>query len=260
MSAIDQAIHYATDQHAAQFRKGTNVPYILHPLETMNILMHMNADTNLLMAGVLHDTIEDTGATYEDIVQQFGRDVANLVKAHSEDKSKTWQERKSATIEELKYADRRLKMLVMADKVSNLRSIAADYLSCGDKLWTRFNAPKEKQSWYYSEIQDALWDMQNDPDTSAVYWEMVGLYKDVFVKYYKSYPIPGYYENYIVQISAHGIAFRLNKGCPQWYQVQIPNIEDEECDQISRFEAEKTEDEWNGTFPQVRSRDIKSDI
>lgn len=77
-----------------------------------------------------------------------------------------------------------MKMLVMVDKVSNLRSIAADYRALGDELWKRFNAPVEKQAWYYSGVQDPLWDMQLDPDAAPVYWEMVGLYKDVFVKFY----------------------------------------------------------------------------
>lgn len=67
--------------------------------------------------------------------------MANLVNAHSEDKSKTWDERKTAAIEHLAKADKRLKMLVMADKASNLRSIAADYEYWGDSLWDRFNAP-----------------------------------------------------------------------------------------------------------------------
>ncbi len=124
---LNKAIHFATSRHAGQLRKGTHIPYILHPLETMNILRAMKADNHLLMAGVLHDTLEDTDATNDDIVNMFGTDVAALVGAHSEDKSKSWDERKAHAIEELAQASWRVKMLVMADKVSNLRSIAADY-------------------------------------------------------------------------------------------------------------------------------------
>ena len=98
---LEKSIHFATNHHAGQVRKGTHIPYIVHPLETMNILRSMNADTNLLIAGVLHDTIEDTEATHDDILDRFGTDVVTLVDSHSEDKSKTWEERKTHAIKEL---------------------------------------------------------------------------------------------------------------------------------------------------------------
>ena len=76
---LDKAIKFAVDKHAGQFRKGTNIPYITHPLETMSILNSMRADTNLLIAGLLHDTLEDTKATKEEITELFNKDIANLV-------------------------------------------------------------------------------------------------------------------------------------------------------------------------------------
>ena len=114
----------------------------------------------------------------------FGDDVAELVASNSEDKSKSWDERKLHTITELATADVRVKMLIMADKLSNIRSIAYDYAIKGDDLWIRFNAPKEKQTWYYDGILDALYDLQDIPQCEKAYWEITGLFKDVFVKYY----------------------------------------------------------------------------
>lgn len=246
---LEKAIHFSTTKHAGQLRKGTTVPYIVHPLETMNILRTMNADTNLLIAGLLHDTVEDTDTTVAEITELFGTDVAALVGGHSEDKSKTWEERKTHAIKELADASRRMKLLVMADKVSNLRSMAADYRAVGDKLWERFNAPVEKQAWYYSGIQDSLWDMQSDPDASEVYWEMVGLFKDLFVKYYQSFPIPGYYEDYLLQVCADGTAYRLDKGYPEWKRICDPqDLIEDECAEMPRKDAEALEDEWNKTF------------
>lgn len=92
---LNEAIKFAVDRHAGQFRKATVHPYISHPLEAMVILQSMDADINLQIAGVLHDTIEDTDTTEDDIRALFGDDVADLVTSHSEDKSKTWDERKS---------------------------------------------------------------------------------------------------------------------------------------------------------------------
>lgn len=254
---LEKAIHFATTKHAGQLRKGTTIPYIVHPLETMIILRSMNADTNLLIAGLLHDTIEDTDTTLEEIAENFGTDVAVLVNGHSEDKSKTWEERKTHAIQELAKASRRMQMLVMADKVSNLRSIAADYRAIGDKLWERFNAPVEKLAWYYSGIQDSLWDMQVDPDAAPVYWEMVGLYKDIFVKYYREFCPPGYYEDYLLQVCADGSIFRLDKGNPEWRMIEdsVKDIE-RSCEELSRKDAEILEDEWNKPFWECIDRDL----
>lgn len=256
---LEKAIHFATSKHAGQLRKGTKIPYIVHPLETMNILRSMNADTNLLIAGLLHDTVEDTDTTTEEIAEIFGTDVASLVNGHSEDKSKSWKQRKTHAIKELAEASRRMKMLVMADKVSNLRSIAADYRAIGDNLWERFNAPVELQAWYYSGIQDSLWDMQLDPDAAPVYWEMVGLYKDIFVKFYhvKEFCPPGYEEEYLLQVCADETAFRLDKGKPEWIPIQYRDglIEKDDI-LLSRPDAERLEDEWNKPFWECVEQDL----
>lgn len=118
---LEKAIHFATSKHAGQLRKGTTTPYIVHPLETMNILRSMNVDTNLLIASLLHDTVDDTDTTVEEIAEVFGTDIAALFSGHSEDKNKTWEERKTHAMKELAEASRRMKMLVMASgRVSSI--------------------------------------------------------------------------------------------------------------------------------------------
>lgn len=245
-SRLEKAIIFATEQHSGQRRKGTTRPYILHPIETLEILNSMGADINLLIAGVLHDTVEDTDATEEQIRAEFGNDVAELVCAHSEDKSKSWRERKQHAINELEHADKRLKMLVMADKVSNLRSMLRDYKRIGNKLWERFNASVEKQAWYYSGIQDALFEMQFEEDCADVYWEMVALFKDVFVGFYHDAK-----NNMLYQVCKDGTAFSLKKGQPSWnpFGGELPHT----AERISRAAAEFLEDEWefNSTIPLV---------
>ena len=109
---LNQAIIFAAERHANQLRKGTALPYILHPLETLQILSNMQADRNVQIAGVLHDVLEDTDTTAEEIASLFGEDVAALVSHHSEDKSKSWAERKTTAILAAKNADDRVKMLI----------------------------------------------------------------------------------------------------------------------------------------------------
>jgi myo-inositol-1(or 4)-monophosphatase len=181
MNKLNEAILYAAQMHSGQLRKGTNLPYIVHPMEVLNILIRMNAHEELLMAGVLHDVVEDTAATITDIAERFGDTVAELVNAHTEqNKELPWWERKLAAIEHLRTAPRDVKLLIMADKLSNLRSMDYDYSRIGDKLWDRFCADKGKQAWYYAASIDALENMADDPDGNSAYWELRELYARLF--------------------------------------------------------------------------------
>lgn len=177
---INEACMYALKKHAGQKRKGKNVPYIVHPLEVMNILYRMGADTDLLIAGVLHDTVEDTDATIEDIAQKFGDDVAELVAHHTEDKSLSWEERKERSCKALIGASKRVQMLVLADKLSNIREMSQDIRKDGHKLWERFKRGKESQKWYYELGAECLAEMANYKDTAWAYNEFKQLVNKVF--------------------------------------------------------------------------------
>lgn len=81
---LNDAIAYAAVMHRSGLRKGTTMPYIVHPLEVMHILEVMTGDKHLMAAGVLHDVVEDTDATTEDVYAKFGDDVGTLVEGHTE--------------------------------------------------------------------------------------------------------------------------------------------------------------------------------
>ena len=177
---LEDAIAYAAACHKGAVRKGTDRPYILHPVEALQILSSMGADRNLLIAGILHDVLEDTDATLRDITDRFGPDVAALVNSHTEDKRQIWYMRKLHTIHKLPAENIRSKMLTLADKLSNLRSLWRDYQTVGEALWSRFNAPKHMQAWYYSKVRDGLAELQEYPETADAYREMVRLYQALF--------------------------------------------------------------------------------
>lgn len=233
---LEKAIHFATEEHAGGRRKGTSRPYIGHPLQVMNILMQMEADPTLMMAGLLHDTIEDTDTTYLDIKNEFGMDVAALVAAHSEPPEVSWEEGRRQTVEELDYSSFREKLLIMADVTANLRSLWRDYRHIGEELWERFNVPKNRQAWFYGAVQDKLAEMQQYMETSEIYWEMVGLYKDLFVAYYLDEK-----RDIIYQYCADGTCYALTKGNPEWKAAELPSS----LQRIKRFDAERLEDDWN---------------
>ena len=123
---LARAADYAARQHIAQRRKGPRgEPYVNHLTEVASLLAEATdgSDVVLLMAGLLHDTLEDTDTTYEDLVERFGSDVAALVAEVTDDKSLTKEERKRRQIEKTSAKSHHAKLLKIADKTSNLRSL-----------------------------------------------------------------------------------------------------------------------------------------
>ena len=177
---LNKAIIYAVEKHAGQLRKGTQIPYIVHPMEVLALLNEMRADMTVIIAGVLHDTVEDTSATIDDIIREFGEDVAELVGNHTEDKSKTWFQRKSQGLRELAEGSFNLKGLVLADKLSNVRNMYRDYMIEGDEYWDRFNAPFEKQAWYYNSAVKAMEELKDNENTAVRYNEFKEIVEKTF--------------------------------------------------------------------------------
>ncbi|MBP3759455.1 MAG: bifunctional (p)ppGpp synthetase/guanosine-3',5'-bis(diphosphate) 3'-pyrophosphohydrolase [Firmicutes bacterium] len=177
---LNKAIIYAVEKHAGQLRKGTQIPYIVHPMEVLALLNEMRADMTVIIAGVLHDTVEDTSATIDDIIREFGEDVAELVGNHTEDKSKTWFQRKSQGLRELAEGSFDLKCLVLADKLSNVRNMYRDYMIEGDEYWDRFNAPFEKQAWYYNGAVKAMEELKDNENTAVRYNEFKEIVEKTF--------------------------------------------------------------------------------
>ncbi len=165
-SAAEQyfsAIVYAEEKHKGAFRKGTDIPYIEHPLETMEIVAELTDNQDVICAAVLHDTIEDAHVTVEELERRFGPRVAALVAGESENKreglpaEQTWKVRKQESIDRLHRSSRETKIIALGDKLSNMRAIHRDYDQLGDGLWERFNCKdKAEQGWYYRSMLAAL--------------------------------------------------------------------------------------------------------
>ena len=155
---IDEAIEFATKAHEGQFRTGTKRPYIVHPIEVADIVSTMTKNEEIICAAVLHDTIEDCeGVTVEVLRERFGGRVADMVFGESEDKTKSWEERKGTTIRKIKDAPWEIQVIGLADKLSNMRDIDRDYPILGEQLWMRFRMQsKQAIGWYYKGIRDAL--------------------------------------------------------------------------------------------------------
>ena len=157
MSIIEEAINFAAKAHDGQNRKSTDIPYISHPFAVGMILQQSKCSDEVIAAGILHDTLEDTSVTSEELSKHFGDKVTKLVKLHPQpDKSLPWKERKQHTINALKSAFIEEIQVITADKLHNLKSIRADIELQGEVVWDRFNRGKRDQHWYYSNIVKAL--------------------------------------------------------------------------------------------------------
>ena len=178
---IHNAVMFATIAHKGQTRKGNDIPYIYHPMEVLQILTEMGCDEDVKIAGALHDTVEDTDTTIEDIKVEFGGNVASLVGGHTEDKSKTWKERKEDDLDSLRNGNIGLKAIIFADKLSNILSLYDDYKANGDKVYEKFNAGKDMQAWYYGELLKVF--VENKKELSEAFVsEYESVYKNLFGK------------------------------------------------------------------------------
>ena len=237
---LERAFYYAKEAHSGQ-KRASGEEYFTHPVAVAKILMGLGMDCDTVAASFLHDVIEDTAVSEADIKNEFGMDVAALVAAHTKNADMTWEEVHRHKIEEMNEASFRVKLLILADMTANLRSLWRDYRHIGDKLWERFNAPKEKQAWYYGGMQDKLWEMQNYLETAEIYWEMVGLYKDLFVNFYIDERTDRIYQN-----CADGTCYVLAKNDLLWKPAELPDG----LPMVDRKLAERIEDNWRDLMSQ----------
>ena len=163
MPLLQKAMEFAAGKHEGQVRKGTTIPYFTHVMEAMEIVSRMTEDEEVRAAAVLHDTLEDTNTTREELEKNFGKRVADLVAAESEDKMRdrpetdTWMDRKTKTIEHLEKADTEIKMIALGDKLSNVRAMTRDYERIGEELWKKFNNSNAiYQGMYYGLLANVF--------------------------------------------------------------------------------------------------------
>ena len=182
-SLLCQATRLAAQAHDGAYRKGGRAPYLLHVMETAEIVGTMTEDEDVLAAAVLHDVLEDTSVTEEELRETVGGHVTELVLAVSENKRReqpaemTWRLRKQESVERLLKEPRlEVKMIALGDKLSNIRALQRDYGILGEQVWERFNnKSKAEQGWYYQAVTDALQDLNVYPvwhELAKLVWEV----------------------------------------------------------------------------------------
>ena len=164
MNILEEAIIYATVMHQGKVRKIKETPFILHPMEVAQILATMTDDLEIISAGILHDIVEGTDGTLEEIEKRFGKRVASIVASNSEtdfpgeERSATWKRRKEASLQQLKNASEiGVRMLWLADELANMRSLTGNYAEQGEALWQKLDQTNpDIQRWYYQSVAEML--------------------------------------------------------------------------------------------------------
>lgn len=180
---LDKAIVFAVKAHRNTERRGKGFPYVVHLMEAVEIVATMTSDQELLAAAMLHDTVEDTDVTIEDIRHEFGERIAALVNAETDSypegvsEEASWKGRKEAAIHRLRNVSKEGKIVALGDKLSNMRAIARDFARQGDGLWNIFHVKdKALHEWHYRALAEALSDLQG----TEAYSEFVALIDRVF--------------------------------------------------------------------------------
>lgn len=179
---INRAIELAAVAHKGQVRKGTDIPYITHVYAVGMMLAQAGCDQEVVAAGILHDTVEDTDLTLDTLQEEFGEKVAAIVEGCTEpDRDATWEARKQHTLEYLPTASRAVRLVACADKLHNASSMLSEYRVVGDGLWARFKRGRADQAWYYHGLVSALCSHRSDepplpfcPDLRRVVQELFG--------------------------------------------------------------------------------------
>lgn len=159
---VEKAMRLAATAHRHQHRKGSDVPYIAHPASVALILEQAGfRDENILSAALLHDVVEDTDCTLDEIRRQFPAQVVELVESLTEVKldssgtKRSWEDRKRDHLEQLRNSPFGARAIALADKLHNLLSMIYDLELDGPGVWGRFNAVPDRQIWYYREMLNA---------------------------------------------------------------------------------------------------------
>lgn len=222
MGMFENALIYATKKHDGKVRKATGIPAILHSIEVAHIISTLTTDTEVMVAGLLHDVVEDTDGTLDEIREQFGDRVADIVDLETEnkyegiDKGATWKKRKEESIKRLHEANsREAEILWLADKLSNIRSLASAYSEKGSEIWEMFNQKDPNMHlWYYKTIAEIL---EMHLNTTGAFKEYVkhinSIWPETFAKdkeKYKKYKEVSLAGCKIIGVGAKGEVYRYN--------------------------------------------------
>ncbi len=160
---IEKAMTLAERAHAGQTRKEAPIPYIVHPVSVALILARHGFSDEVVAAALVHDVVEDTPVSADEIRAELGEEVAELVAPVTHNDSLSWDEKKKAYIEAVRQAPEGVKALSVADKIANAHSLLTAYEEQGIGVWKYFNAGRDKKLWFENAMLEMLQETWKHP-------------------------------------------------------------------------------------------------
>jgi len=160
---IEKALRMSAIAHNGQKRKEQDAPYIIHPVAVALLLAKNDFSDVVIASALVHDVLEDTSVTEEELKKELGEEVLSIVQSLSENMSIPWEERKTQYIETIRVGSENVKAVSVGDKINNAQSMLTAYEKIGPELWKVFHRGKEKQIWFYESHLDMLKKTWNNP-------------------------------------------------------------------------------------------------
>jgi (p)ppGpp synthase/HD superfamily hydrolase len=162
-SLVEKASLIAFVAHAGQVRKDGGSPYVIHPYMATLILSSYGFEERVLAAALVHDVLEDTQVTAEQLEGLLGADVVAIVRVLTEDKALPWETRKEQYVEAIRHASPEVKAVSLADKIHNLESLFAAHAVQGAEIWKVFNRGREQKLWFEKSLLRAFQETWSHP-------------------------------------------------------------------------------------------------
>lgn len=156
MSLPEKAMRLALRAHEGQVRKTDGSPYVIHPIMVALKLARHGFSDEVVAAALVHDVLEDTPVNEDELKQELGQEVLDIVTGVSEDKNLEWEMRKEAYAKQIGAGSDGVKAVSIGDKIHNLESVLRTYDEIGPTIWEKFNRGKEKKMWFEHLVLDAL--------------------------------------------------------------------------------------------------------
>jgi (p)ppGpp synthase/HD superfamily hydrolase len=165
---FEDALGFAAHLHTHQKRKGTPVPYVAHLLSVTGLVLENGGDEDQAIAALLHDAVEDQGGlpTLQEINRRYGERVARIVEGCSDSYGQPkppWRKRKEGYLQHLRQVDADVRLVSLADKLHNARSILRDLRRAGPQSFSRFNGGRAGTLWYYHSLANIFLELDDSP-------------------------------------------------------------------------------------------------
>ncbi|MBP7770780.1 MAG: bifunctional (p)ppGpp synthetase/guanosine-3',5'-bis(diphosphate) 3'-pyrophosphohydrolase [Candidatus Pacebacteria bacterium] len=159
---IEKAIRMATSAHEGQMRKD-GPPYIIHPVAVSLMLARHGFAEAVIAAALVHDVLEDTPVTADEMREELGQEVLGLVQTVSYDKTLSWEDQRIKYVEAVRAGSDGAKAISVADKIHNAESLLMGYQKEGKTMWSHFNRSRDKKLWFEEEMLKMLRESWHHP-------------------------------------------------------------------------------------------------